>query len=183
MGNAVIVTIFEEPKTAEDFAQVIERAQKAYNGYPGVQIKLMNGDAAKTVEFFVQNGELPVDEALDGGVKDDILPDLGDGGLYRKKPVKVRAERLCKRNVGKILDFMDIPVEDRYETNIFHEILLEDVSDPCGEETPYIALRVTTVHGDEAIIRHGDWILPDSAPGTFYPCKPDVFEQTYERIG
>ena len=28
----------------------------------------------------------------------------------------------------------------------------------------------------------GDWIIKDVA-GEYYPCKPDIFEQTYEMVG
>jgi hypothetical protein len=28
----------------------------------------------------------------------------------------------------------------------------------------------------------GDYIIPDGKPNTFYPCKPDIFEATYEKV-
>ena len=41
-------------------------------------------------------------------------------------------------------------------------------------------LTVTTIQGDPAPVRIGDWILPELQPGRFYPCQPDIFEMLYE---
>jgi hypothetical protein len=41
---------------------------------------------------------------------------------------------------------------------------------------------VRTVHGELAVVRHGDWIVPEKTPGRFYPVKPDVFAATYEPV-
>ncbi len=38
-------------------------------------------------------------------------------------------------------------------------------------------LKVTTVHGDTAIIRFGDWVVKDSKIGTYYPVKDTVFNK------
>lgn len=38
--------------------------------------------------------------------------------------------------------------------------------------------------GQLVFLTDGDWIIPESSkPGRFYPCKPDVFANTYEPIG
>lgn len=59
-------------------------------------------------------------------------------------------------------------------------ITAEEASDTCGEPGPqYIAFDVPTMHGERATVRHGDWLIPDGKPGTFYPCKPDVFAAKY----
>ena len=96
---------------------------------------------------------------------------------YRKKPVVIEAVQLRWCNWGEVCDFVgDIISPDHGG----YYIQPEEASDTCGEEGPYLAFKVITTHGEEAIIRHGDWIIPDSKPGTFYPCKPDIFEATYE---
>jgi len=41
-------------------------------------------------------------------------------------------------------------------------------------------LRVVTLEGPLRA-RKGDWIIR-GVNGEFYPCKPDVFEQTYEEV-
>jgi hypothetical protein len=39
-------------------------------------------------------------------------------------------------------------------------------------------LSIRTLEGD-MIVREGDWIIK-GVNGEFYPCKPDIFEKTYE---
>lgn len=41
---------------------------------------------------------------------------------------------------------------------------------------------VVTIHGERAHLAPGDWILPEPDGKHFYPCKPDIFEATYEPI-
>jgi hypothetical protein len=41
-------------------------------------------------------------------------------------------------------------------------------------------LPIETLDG-EIIASQGDWIIKD-ATGEFYPCKPDIFEATYEKV-
>lgn len=41
---------------------------------------------------------------------------------------------------------------------------------------------VTTAHGQRTPIVHGDWIIPEPDNRGFYPCKPDIFDATYERV-
>lgn len=40
------------------------------------------------------------------------------------------------------------------------------------------SLRITTLEGDHECLL-GDWIIK-GVHGEFYPCKPDIFEKTYE---
>lgn len=47
---------------------------------------------------------------------------------------------------------------------------------------PHTPAHTRTVHGEIAVARHGDWIIPEAEPGRFYPCKPDVFAATYEAV-
>ena len=44
-------------------------------------------------------------------------------------------------------------------------------------------LKVTTIYGETAIIRLGDWIVRDSNPGTYYPVKHDIFCRRYVWCG
>ena len=41
-------------------------------------------------------------------------------------------------------------------------------------------LIIPTLEG-EMIANVGDWII-QGVNGEFYPCKPDIFEKTYERV-
>lgn len=78
---------------------------------------------------------------------------------FRKKPIEIEAVQWTGENVDEVREFLGFM--DRDGAN---------------------AIRITTTHGDTAFVRPGDWIIPDSKPKTFYPVKPDVFEDTYERL-
>ncbi|MFD4788269.1 hypothetical protein ACFWN1_14660 [Streptomyces sp. NPDC058459] len=81
---------------------------------------------------------------------------------FRKKPIEIDAIQFTGDNVQEIWDaFGAVGIYGPTEKNPDHLIL-------------------TTVHGDEAPARAADWIIPDGKPGTFYPCKPDIFAATYE---
>ena len=41
-------------------------------------------------------------------------------------------------------------------------------------------LLITTLEGDMKA-QEGDWIIK-GVKGEFYPCKPDIFEATYEKV-
>lgn len=55
-------------------------------------------------------------------------------------------------------------------------------SRPCfdaGNDLPH----VHTIHNNQiALIEVGDWIIPEPDGLHFYPCKPDIFNKTYERV-
>lgn len=40
---------------------------------------------------------------------------------------------------------------------------------------------VTTIHGDDITLVPGDWVIMERDGVHAYPCKPDVFEATYEK--
>ena len=40
-------------------------------------------------------------------------------------------------------------------------------------------LKVTTMHGEVAVVRIGDWVVKDATPGCYYPVKDDVFQTSY----
>lgn len=41
---------------------------------------------------------------------------------------------------------------------------------------------VVTVHNQRVYLQNGDWILPEPDGEHFYPCKPDIFADSYEAI-
>lgn len=54
-----------------------------------------------------------------------------------------------------------------------------DLSSPGDSDIPY-ALTIPTLEG-EMVASIGDFIIK-GVRGEFYPCKPDVFQQSYEVI-
>ena len=57
-------------------------------------------------------------------------------------------------------------------------------NDPTGvfrrpeDDSPY----VVTVHDQRCYLTPGDWIIPELDGVHYYPCKPDIFEATYEEV-
>ena len=81
---------------------------------------------------------------------------------YRKKPVVVDAIQLTDHD-SDILAFMSD-----------HKVPFEVINDPLKD--PYMIIH--TIEGD-MFANHDDWIIK-GVKGEFYPCKPDIFEETYE---
>lgn len=81
---------------------------------------------------------------------------------YRKKPVVIEAVQLKEDclNIGEIQDFVP---EHLIDFN-------------CYKNEYYIR----TLEGDQ-FITPGDFVIKGVA-GEFYPCKPDIFEQTYDPV-
>ena len=83
---------------------------------------------------------------------------------YRKKPVEIEA-----------VQFYDNP-ETLIELSNFG---LEPVNvDYSAPSTP--VLKIHTLEG-VMTATEGDFIIK-GVQGEFYPCKPDIFEQTYEQV-
>ena len=78
---------------------------------------------------------------------------------YRKKPVVVEAVQWTRENWTEMRGFMGI------------------FPFAVGEQ-PCIIIR--TLEGD-MMASPGDYIIK-GVNGEFYPCKPDIFEKTYERV-
>jgi hypothetical protein len=78
---------------------------------------------------------------------------------YRKKPVVIDAVQIAGDNDDELLAFLGE-----------HTVPFEMVGDH--------ELVIHTLEGDMRAAP-GDWIIRGVA-GEHYPCKPDIFEQTYE---
>lgn len=84
---------------------------------------------------------------------------------FRKKPVVIEAHRLPFVGETPSAAFME-----------FLERAPDDVIVSDYDE----GLAISTLEG---VMRAdpGDWIIK-GVKGEFYPCKPDIFEATYERV-
>lgn len=82
---------------------------------------------------------------------------------YRKKPVLVDALEWKGNNREAVLDFVG---RDNLKMSFF----------PKGR----LDIRIVTLEGILKV-RHGDWIIK-GIKGEFYPCKPDIFAETYEPV-
>ncbi len=112
---------------------------------------------------------------------------------YRKKPVVIEAMQLTGTagDTAQVLDWMaanlyPMLVGDytKPETLRYHDQVPEDDSRP--DKGFYIDpatgdLMIRTLEGDMRAT-YGDWIIR-GVQGELYPCKPDIFALTYERMG
>ena len=81
---------------------------------------------------------------------------------YRKKPVVIEAEHFTEEN----------------KERAFHFITCEHYADRGQGNKPVITIH--TLEG-KMLAELGDWIIK-GVKGEFYPCKPDIFEATYEKV-
>lgn len=89
-------------------------------------------------------------------------------GLYRKKPVVVQAIQFTGKNKDEILDFMRVHLpENKFEFEPVRKLTAEK-------------LVIHTLEGD-MYAKQNDWIIK-GVKGEFYPCKPEIFEETYELV-
>ena len=84
---------------------------------------------------------------------------------FRKKPVVIEAEQWFK--IGDVKAVGIIP----WTANC------DNICLKCGKPLKHHGL-CPTLEGNH-IVCPGDWIIKGVA-GEFYPCKPDIFEETYE---
>ena len=92
---------------------------------------------------------------------------------YIKKPVQIEAIQLKKDNIIEVFDFLD--GANYKETKSTEE--LEDFSQMILKQG-YI--EIITLEG---MMKgsFGDYIIK-AIKGEFYPCKPDIFQATYEEV-
>ena len=90
---------------------------------------------------------------------------------YRKKPVVIEAVQWDGRNLEEIKEFVG--------DSLIYEIF--DAAWRVGKGAPRVYMEIKTLEGTH-ICSEGDYIIK-GVQGEFYPCKPDIFEQTYEQVG
>ena len=82
---------------------------------------------------------------------------------FRKKPVEIEAIQFNGENFMQIFEWA---------------MNLDEHTSCLGTDGK--DLTIMTLEG-QMIARPGDWIIR-GIKGEFYPCKPDIFEQTYEHV-
>ena len=93
---------------------------------------------------------------------------------YRKKPVIIDAYRLGHDSITPDW-FMDALTNN---TIITHDDSKRSPFD-CSVNTS-ITATIKTLEGDHLAL-NGDYIIR-GVKGELYPCKPDIFHMTYERV-
>ena len=89
---------------------------------------------------------------------------------YRKKPVIVEAVQWNGLNLHEVKDFVgDSLIYDIY-----------DAAWEVGKAAPIVDMKIKTLEGNMQV-SIDDYIIK-GVQGEFYPCKPDIFEKTYELV-
>ena len=89
---------------------------------------------------------------------------------YRKKPVVIEAVQWNGLNLEEIKEFVGDP--------LIYEI--SDAAWKVGKGAPTVYMEIKTLEGNH-VCTEGDYIIK-GVQGEFYPCKPDIFKQTYEQV-
>jgi len=76
---------------------------------------------------------------------------------FRKKPVEIEARQYTRNGLEA-----------------------EKVAEWCRGTQTDDGCEILTLEGT-MLASYGDWIIK-GVNGEFYPCKPDIFEKTYEKI-
>ena len=91
---------------------------------------------------------------------------------YIKKPIVIEAIQWNGDNLIEVMEF--IGSEFKYEPNTIYTTKKFSYDSVLG------GLSINTLEGDMRV-KIGDYIIK-GVKGEFYPCKPDIFKQTYEEV-
>lgn len=82
---------------------------------------------------------------------------------FRKKPIEIEAVQWSGGAAERGVCVGPCPTNDYLPTGL--------------------APHLHAIHGGQSVyLEPGDWILPQPDGEHFYPCKPDIFEATYEAV-
>lgn len=92
---------------------------------------------------------------------------------YRKKPVVIEAVKL-ENTEESIVNAIEFVYDVGMETNVLGR--LAEINKVRSDE----GLIINTLEGNIKA-SFGDYIIK-GVQGEFYPCKPDIFMETYEQV-
>lgn len=90
--------------------------------------------------------------------------------LFRKKPVVISAVQWTGQNLTDIKTFVGDTLTYTLTEGVWQQ----------GVGLPNVQLQIRTLEGDMHV-SIDDWVIK-GVNGEFYPCKPDIFEKTYEIV-
>lgn len=91
---------------------------------------------------------------------------------YRKKPVVIEAIQLKVDNFDAVCDFMGQTPVPKHNPDF-------GIDEHGNTNEPYLGVYIETLEG-KMLASYGDYIIK-GVNGEFYPCKPDIFEKTYDK--
>lgn len=92
---------------------------------------------------------------------------------YRKKPVVIDALQLTRANAVKVYEWVHDCTAIKTDMDLYRWDDYLSIIECKG-------MKIPTLEG-EMIASMGDYIIK-GVQGEFYPCKPDIFEATYEVV-
>jgi hypothetical protein len=98
---------------------------------------------------------------------------------YRKKPVVIEAVQLTWENWNEICEFVGVGPEDDKPNGCYVDGEGQAHDTPPDNDAR-LGLLIPTLEGT-MLGTEGDWIIK-GVSGEVYPCKPDIFHQTYEPV-
>lgn len=97
---------------------------------------------------------------------------------YRKKPVIIEAIQWTGKNIDVIKKFVGASAKFHYYVATENMYAVSETPPSVRDYT--VSLTINTLEGDmQANV--GDYIIK-GVNGEFYPCKPDIFEKTYDKV-
>ena len=96
---------------------------------------------------------------------------------YRKKPVVIEAVQLLWTTWNEMCDFVGVgKLSDGKPQGCY----VDEDGKTTLDNSKRIGLHIPTLAGWMLVVEK-DWIIK-GVNGEFYPCKPDIFEKTYEPV-
>jgi hypothetical protein len=89
-------------------------------------------------------------------------------GIYRKKPVEIEAMQISEQTEFEIVKWSE------------GKVYTSPVLEPTENNPKGVYWQIQTLEGTMTA-SPGDYIIK-GIKGEFYPCKPDIFELTYDKI-
>lgn len=94
-------------------------------------------------------------------------------GKFRKKPVVIEAIQLTRLSAVKVYEWVHDCEAIKTDMDLYRWDDYLSIIERKG-------MKIPTLEG-EMTASMGDYIIK-GVQGEFYPCKPDIFETTYENV-
>lgn len=98
---------------------------------------------------------------------------------FRKKPVVIEAVQLGWDTWDEICTFVGVP-ENGHGCWVNPDGTAHDEPLVNAQPGQRMGMIIHTLEGD-MLAWEGDWIIK-GVKGEFYPCKPEIFDMTYETV-
>jgi len=162
-------TLRERLRVVEDALNNISTVYDACKNAAGIERTHTEGALWNSIEQAIKQAGEPVKGQGKG---------KGEDMKFKKKPVVIEAVQLLWSTWNEMCDHAGVgKLSDGKPEGTYVNPNNEAVS---GSGDGRIALAIPTLEG-VMIGVEGDWIIK-GIKGELYPCKPDIFEATYEKV-